>query len=421
MNETKYWVWLSMVFGIGSRRIWELMRFFQTAGEAYDDLKGGASALNFKENESQKIAKTDISLAERLIENCANKGIEVIGYGSRLYPPQLRYVANPPAVLYYNGNISCLIGTRTATAVGTRRASAYGLRVTAQICRELALKGIVIVSGFAVGTDITAQLAAADAGRPSACVLGCGIDVDYPRDNVRFRDHILDTGGVFVSEYPPGTQPHSGNFPCRNRILAALGRVAIVFEAAAKSGSIITANLASDQGRELFCLPPADITSSAYSGNVQLLRQGAAPLLSAQDVLDCFRIGGPNDSEIRSDISAKGFAPVMEPDPQRKRELMEEMLARMNVTQGMPEAPQTEAVPAENTNKPAAEPDLSGLEGVQLEIARLLVKGPLHADVIAQRTGADAASLMAELTELELTGCIRSLPGKMFELIQGES
>ena len=421
MNETKYWVWLSMVFGIGSRRIWELMKFYQTAGEAYDDLSRGASALNFKENESENIAKTDISLAERLIDNCSSKGIEVIGYGSRLYPPQLRYVANPPAVLYYKGNISCLRGTRTATAVGTRRASAYGLRVTSQICRELALKGVVIVSGFAVGTDITAQLAAADEGRPSACVLGCGIDVDYPRENVRFRDHILETGGVFISEYPPGTPPHSGNFPKRNRILAALGRVAVVFEASAKSGSLITANLASDQGRELFCLPPADITSSAYSGNVQLLRQGAALLLSAQDVLDCFRIGGANDSEIRRDLSENIFMPDMQPDPQRKRELRDEMLARINVTQGMPETAEKAEAPAAAPVKKAAEPDLSELEGVQLEIAKLLLEGALHADVIAQRTGADAASLMAELTELELSGVVRSLPGKMFELIQGES
>ena len=420
MNETKYWVWLTCVFGIGSRRIWEAMKFFQSAQEAYDMLTGGETALRLNEKETEKLRSTDTSLAERIIENCAAKGISVIGYSDRYYPPQLRYIANPPAALYYKGNISCLKGTRTATAVGTRRATEYGLRVTSQICRDLALRGVVIVSGFAVGTDITAQLAAADAGRPSACVLGCGIDVDYPRDNIRYREHILETGGVFVSEYPPGTQPHSGNFPARNRILAALGRVAVVFEASSKSGSLITANLASDQGRELFCLPPADIMSSTYSGNVHLLRQGAALLLGAQDVLDCFRIGGANDNEIRRDLSPADAAPAIMITPERQRELREDMLARINVTQGIPE--RTEPVrKAKAPVKKLSEADLSGLEGVQLDIARLLLEGALHADIISQKCGLDVASLMAELTELEITGRIRSLPGNMFELVQGES
>ena len=420
MNETKYWVWLTCVFGVGSRRIWEIMRFFRSASEAYDMLNAGEPDVRLNEKETENLRSTDLSTAEQMMDNCAGKGISVICYSDSLYPPQLRHIANPPAVLYYRGSISCLRGTRSVTAVGTRRATEYGLRVTSQICRDLALRGVVIVSGFAVGTDITAQLAAADAGRPSACVLGCGIDVDYPRDNVRYREHIIETGGVLISEYPPGTQPHSGNFPARNRILAALGRVAVVFEASAKSGSLITANLASDQGRELFCLPPADITSSTYSGNVALLRQGAALLLSAQDVLDSFRIGGANDSEIRSDLSPAEALPVINVTPERKRELRDDMLARINVAQGTEKLNAgrvTAAAPAKKTS----EPDLSRLEGVQLDIAKLLLGGALHADVIAQKTGLGAAMLMAELTELEISGVIRSLPGNMFELIQGES
>ena len=420
MNETKYWVWLSMVFGVSSRRIWEVMKFFQNAGEAYELLRSGELALKLSDSENERLRKTDISVAERVIENCGNKDIKVVGYGDALYPPQLRYIANPPAALYYKGSISCLKGTRSVTAVGTRRASAYGMKIASQICRELALRGIVIISGFAVGTDITAQLAAADAGRPSACVLGCGIDVNYPRDNFRYREHIIETGGVFVSEYPPGTQPHSGNFPTRNRILAALGRVAVVFEASAKSGSLITANLAVDQGRELFCLPPADITNNAYSGNVQLLRQGASMLLSAQDIIDCFRIGGANDNEIRLDLNKDGAAFGVPDISVRRPKLREERLADINVTKGI-----TETDKAVEEQKPVQEkqnaPDLSELDEQQRMIAEMLSDGALHADIIAQRSGLDAASLMAELTELEISGYIRSLPGKMFELIQGES
>ncbi len=417
-EETKYWVWLTMVFGVGNRRIWEAMSLFGSAKEAYDTLSSDHSQLKLKDNEIRNITDTDVSSAEQLIERCSEKDICVIGYDSSDYPPQLRHIAVPPAVLYYKGNISCLKGTRTVTAVGTRKASPYGLKVTAKICSELAQNGIVIVSGFALGTDITSQIAAADAGRPTACVLGCGIDIDYPKGNLRFRDHILETGGVFVSEYPPGTPPHARNFPTRNRILAALGRAAVVFEASQKSGSLITANMAADQGRELFCLPPADIMSEAYSGNCQLLRNGAVPLLSSQDILDCFRIGGSNDKEIRRE-AAETFG-MPKPVVSDNREMLSELFSKLDVSIGAVETQpraKTDEVPKNKKKKSSAAPVLpEGLSDIQKSIAELLINEPVHADTIAQKLGIDAAELMTELTELEIMGVINSLPGKMFEI-----
>jgi len=418
VEDTKYWLWLTMVFGIGSRRIWEAMSLFSSAREAYDVLTGDRSKLRLNDKETENIAGTDISAAEQIIESCAEKNISVIGYDSADYPPQLRHIAVPPAVLYYKGSISCLKGTRTVTAVGTRKASPYGLRVTARICSELAQNGVIIVSGFALGTDITSQIAAADMGRPTACVLGCGIDVDYPRGNIRFRDHILETGGVFISEYPPGTPPHSRNFPNRNRILAALGRAAVVFEASQKSGSLITANMASDQGREVFCLPPADIMSEAWSGNCHLLRNGAVPLLSSQDILDCFRIGGSNDKEIRRE-AAESFG-MPKPVISDSREMLSELFAELDVSIGAAdiEAPvKSVKVPvkkAQKSSEPAKLP--VGLTDIQKKIAEMLTDGPVHADMIAQKLGMDAAVLMTELTELEIMGAVTSLPGKMFEI-----
>ena len=417
-EETKYWVWLTMVFGVGNRRIWEAMSLFSSAKEAYDTLSSDHSQLKIKDNALRNITDTDVSSAEQLIERCSEKDICVIGYDSSDYPPQLRHIAVPPAVLYYKGNISCLKGTRTVTAVGTRKASPYGLKVTAKICSELAQNGIVIVSGFALGTDITSQIAAADAGRPTACVLGCGIDIDYPKGNLRFRDHILETGGVFVSEYPPGTPPHARNFPTRNRILAALGRAAVVFEASQKSGSLITANMAADQGRELFCLPPADIMSEAYSGNCQLLRNGAVPLLSSQDILDCFRIGGSNDKEIRRE-AAETFG-MPKPVVSDNREMLSELFSKLDVSIGAVETQpraKTDEVPKNKKKKSPAAPVLpEGLSDIQKGIAELLINEPVHADTIAQKLGIDAAELMTELTELEIMGVINSLPGKMFEI-----
>ncbi|MBR4627715.1 MAG: DNA-processing protein DprA [Ruminococcus sp.] len=419
MNGTKYWLWLTMVFGVGSKRVWEAMSLFSTPQEAYNALSGGAPDLRLTSAEMKNIRSTDLAAAEQLLESAASKGIYAVGYGEPGYPPQLRHIAVPPALLYYKGNISCLTGKRTVTAVGTRNASEYGIRVAREVCRELAMSGIVIISGFALGTDITAQLAAADAGRPSACVLGCGIDTDYPRGNIRYREHILETGGVFVSEYPPGTPPHSQNFPCRNRILAALGRVTLVFEASAKSGSLITANLAVDQGRELFCLPPYDIMSSACSGNSLLIRQGAAPLLGVQDVLDCFRIGSPNDLEIRQETAKAPVRMISEALLEKQAAVREKMSGKLEVMRAADIVTEQEVPDVQQAVQTEPQPkaaDFSGLEENHRRIAELMLAGPVHADYISQSLGMDASELMTELTEMEIAGVIRSLPGKMFEI-----
>lgn len=418
MNETKYWLWLAMVFGTGNRRIWEAVSLYGNAKETCFALTEGAPELGLTDDEINAVSSVPLSRAAEYIGQCGKMGISVIGYSDPEYPAQLRHIFNPPAVLYYKGNISCLSGRRTVTAVGTRRASDYGLNAAYRICGELAGNGFVIVSGFALGTDITAHMAAVEHNSPTACVMGCGIDVDYPRDNFKFRDAIIANGGVFVSEFPPGTPPHPGNFPRRNRILAGLGYAAIVFEASLKSGSLITADLAAAQGRDVFCLPPADIFSSSFSGNADLLRNGANALFSAQDVMDCFLIGGVLDREIRSGgiASVSGFgyergrssggeALIDDIKSSSKRAGRKNRKKRSGgETSGAEEAINEKE---ENTFR-------EELTGLQQTILDLISSGTAHADVIAQSLGMDAAALMTELTELEIMGVIRSLPGKMF-------
>ena len=427
MDDTKYWLWLTMIFGTGSSRLWQAMNVFDSAKTAYYELSSGAHGLKLKDNEIRNINSTSLDDAVKYITECEKKGIHIAGCGSREYPPQLRHIMSPPAVLYYKGNISCL-RSRTITAVGTRHASDYGLEAARRICTELAMDGIVIVSGFACGTDITSHLAAADSGRPTACVLGCGIDVDYPRENIGYRERILENGGVFISEYQPGTRPFSSNFPKRNRILAALGYAAVIFEASLKSGSLITANLTAEQGRDVFVLPPADIFGSRFSGNIQLLKEGAQLLLDSRSVLDCFRIGGAVDGEIRSEqsvqISGFGVKPLasqvqtpvekaLSDKSERKPKKSAPMREKTRDT-----APEPTAAKASDRTAPAEEA-YADLTEIERKICGLLADGELHADMIAQRLEIDASELMVELTELELIGVIRSKPGKIFELIRG--
>jgi len=249
-------------------------------------------------------------------------------------------------------------------------------------------------------------MAAADIGRPTVCVMGCGVDVDYPKPNFRYRDTILAAGGVFISEFPPGTPPNSPNFPKRNRVLAALGAAAVVFQAGAKSGSLITANLAAGQGREVLCLPPADIFSGEFAGNVKLLRDGALPMYDASDVMDC--ITGKKKKSAETSAVRRGaevLGETREPSADEINGLMRAMNGIDDVKKEPAERPE--------------QPELSGeLSETQRRIAEELMNGALHADELAQRLELDPSVLMTELTELEIFGTVRSLPGKMFELIR---
>lgn len=412
MKETKYWIWLTMVFGIANNRIWQAMCLYETALDAYNSLKNGYSSLNLNDNEMKNIHSVSLSKVEEFIESCEKKGIAVICYNDDEYPKTLKHIYNPPAVIYCWGNISCLGNRRTVTAVGTRNVSQYGSEAAERICRELAEKGILIVSGFALGTDITAHLAAARLRKPTICVLGCGVDVDYPKANVGYKQLILNSGGLFISEYPPGTPPHGYNFPKRNRILAALGRVTVVFEASINSGSLITAGMAAEQGRDVFSLPPADIFSGNYMGNAALIRDGAIPLLSSMDILDCFKAGGSVDMEIRSEIYT-GISSFLTEDNKPDNGGLRTEKYKLNADSAHLE---TTEKSSESEKDVAKSERYNELNELQKQIAGLLESECLHADIIAGRLGIGPSELMTELTELEMLGTVRSLPGKMYEI-----
>ncbi len=405
MDDVKYWLWLNMVFGTGNHRIWEIISLYRTAENAYAALTDRESVVSLNEKEMKNAAEIPLSNAESFVFSCKKRGIGVIAYTDPEYPKQLEHIYNPPSVLYYKGNISCLQTKLTVTAVGTRKATAYSLKAAKEICSELSARGAVIISGFAMGVDLACSMAAAEIGRPTVCVMGCGVDVDYPKQNFAYRDPILAAGGVFVSEFPPGTPPISPNFPKRNRILAALGRAVVVFEAGTRSGSLITANLAAGQGRDVLCLPPADIFSEAFVGNIKLLRDGAIPMYSASDVIDCIT------------FRKKQYAPEAMPkraaEPAAEKTLTaDEMTEMMKVLNGISDEPPH----TKHEIRKAQLPD--NLSEQQRKIAEALENGPLHADELASLLEIDTGELMTELTELEIFGTVRSLPGKMYELIR---
>jgi DNA processing protein len=223
------------------------------------------------------------------VERLAVDGYRFLPRSSPDFPPLLRAIHDPPAGLFLRGGAEPELLSQPAVAiVGARASSGYGASVGRSLGRELSSAGLVVVSGLARGIDAEAHRGALEGGAPTVAVLGCGIDRDYPAAHAELARRIAESG-LIVSEYSPGVEPAPWRFPARNRIVAGLCAATVVVEARERSGALITADLALEEGREVFAVP-GEITSSLSAGTNALLKLGATPLTSAADVLASFGI-----------------------------------------------------------------------------------------------------------------------------------
>jgi DNA processing protein len=217
----------------------------------------------------------------------SERGLRFLGRSEAAFPPLLRAIHDPPIGLFVRGTADAELLARPAVAVvGARACSAYGSHVARTLARELAAAGLVVVSGLARGVDGAAHRGALEAGGLTVAVLGCGIDRDYPASHRELARGISESG-LIVSEYAPEVEPAPWRFPARNRVIAGLAVATVVVEARERSGALITADLALEEGREVFAVP-GEITSSLSKGTNALLRSGAAPLTAVGDVLEHF-------------------------------------------------------------------------------------------------------------------------------------
>lgn len=220
---------------------------------------------------------------ELIAKELRQKGIGVITRENAQYPDLLRHIANAPCILYYCGRLSLLNKTSLAV-VGSRRATAYGLSQARHLSAELAKHGLVITSGMARGIDTAAHQGALEGGGDTIAVLGCGLDVPYPRENSGLLQRIKEKGLV-ISEYPPGTAPLNYNFPIRNRIISGISQAVFVVEAQARSGTLITCDFALEQGKDIFALP-GPVTNPNSIGTLRLIQNGAKLVIHSGDILE---------------------------------------------------------------------------------------------------------------------------------------
>lgn len=282
--DLKEWIWFANLKGITTRKKAELLRLFNSPAEIYkaDAIELAKTGVLNRDNITAVLSKEYRDTVDRTIEEIDKKNINVITLNSSTYPELLKNICDPPVCLYVKGKLHA--DELSIAVVGSRRASGYGITVARKISGELAQSNICVISGMARGIDTAAHVGALSVKGRTIAVLGCGIDLVYPPENKKLMEQIIEYGAV-ISEYPPGVEPAPHHFPVRNRIVSGMSVGVLVVEAGEKSGSLITAQLALEQGRDVYALP-GNVISINSKGTNKLIQDGAKLVTSVQDILD---------------------------------------------------------------------------------------------------------------------------------------
>jgi len=368
-EDLKYWIALKSVAGVGNVVFPALLEKFGSPQAVFGASAAGLAEVRGIAKETVKeithFNQWDKVKAE--LELILKNKIDIITYQDKLYPEKLLNIYDRPPYIYVRGALH--EDDINIAVVGSRQASSYGKYTTEKIGRELAQKGITVVSGMARGIDSAAHRGAISGRGRTIAVLGSGLDVIYPPENKKLYLEIIETGAV-ISEYPMGTPPRSSNFPARNRIISGMSYGVVIVEAGEKSGSLITARLALDQGREVFAVP-GSIDSPGSRGTNKLIKQGAKLIENTEDILE----------EIVPQLETK----------------------RLRATESAPSPQETEIHPPE-------------LNAGERKIIALLSLKKLHIDDLISMTGLTSSEILSALTRLELKGIVQQHPGKLFSL-----
>lgn len=392
----KFWLWLATRKGLSPRGAALAASCFPSVEALYYADAAAYEAAGLKNY--QPLLEKDMWLPTEILRRCYDLGISLLTWQDAAYPQLLRSLEDPPVVLYYRGLLPDFSGLSIAV-VGTRGASAYGLAQARHLGYGLGRCGCTLVSGGAKGIDTAALEGALTGGGPVVCVLGGGVDVVYPASNRSLFQDVAQRG-CLLSEYPPGTRPKPEHFPVRNRIISGLCQGVVVVEAPEKSGALITANWALDQGRDVFALP-GNLGVANFGGNLRILREGAILVRDVRDILQEYQ-------GVYPELFQKSTAVAKQP-PQRAAEVPP------------PETPApTETTAAEATTVQIDQALLDTMSLDEQSICRLLQEGTKQIDNIVDEAQIPAGRALAALTLLEVKGVVRRLPGRRFALARAK-
>ncbi len=398
MNYDLYWIWLSCGLGAGASCLDLVSHYEWNPYEIYGTTFNELFGLNvLTKKQVEKLKSFSIEKAEEILRVSNENGWKIVTPSSEYYPPNLLNLQDLPLVLFVDGDETALVSELSVSVVGARKASDYGVSVARALSSAMASIGFTIVSGGALGIDSAAHKGALDENGKTICVLGCGLGTKYLMDNEDLRKQITKKGAI-ITEFPPFTPASRTTFPLRNRIISGLTLGTVVVEAGERSGSLITARLAGEQGRDVFAVP-GDLVSSSFLGTNNLIRNGARAVFSPNDILEeyCYKFYDklnikerfPDDEIIRR---TQGYL---------LQKQAEEKIPKQ-------ETPRVET----HTKKPAP----SYLTPNALVVYEFIGENPVHIDEITLGCNLSTDKILSAITELEIYGLVTQMSGRRYKI-----
>lgn len=438
----EHWVWLSQL-KIDIKSAHRLLERFGEPQRIHEATERELAAPELPRDAREALRDRDLREARAIIAQCDHEGFRIVTMQDAAYPDRLRNIDLPPLLLYTAGQLPSFDEEAAIAVVGTRRCSEMAENIAYTFGYELSEKGMLVISGMAKGIDAAANSGALASGARTVAVLGCGLDHCYPESSRLIYESLRSGRGCLISEYPPGTAPYPSNFPARNRIISGLAAGILVVAAPERSGSLITASRALEQGREIFVVP-GGITEQEFIGSNALIKSGAIPVTTPKDIIayyygrfpDAFdpeRISEymQNGSETAEQLRvarrpasyraasrpAYGYGAETPVRTERRSgaqrllslfsgERREEDREKRGKTGGRREEKRKIELPAE----------FSDDHRRVVELLQNCADGTAHSDELVNQSGLPAADVLSILTDLELEGVVTALPGKRFQI-----
>ena len=393
-DNVDIWLWLTMVMKPNNPRLGKIL-----AECGFNAAKAG---VIIRDGRDPTLAAGEISRAKAIrlgtvrefAAFCEKSGVSIISYESENYPENLRKIENPPAVLFVLGNADGLNSAPLLTVVGTRNVSDYGISVTDYLVKPLAKAGAVIVSGMALGTDKAAHNACLDVGGRTLAFPGCGVLETHPAENADLKAKIIENGGAIISELLPDAKASSWYFKRRDAVMAGISHATLVIEAAEKSGSLVTAECAKNQGKTVFAVPPRDIISGNFSGNAGLIRSGAVSAFDFSDIA----------SVLEKTSKSADFA-------EKLKKAANEAAGKKD-SEKSPKQPKSEKIPEKSEKSPEEKISAKALEESALgelgdvgkQVVKALAESPDTVENLMEKLGLDYGTAIEALISLEISG-----------------
>lgn len=400
-----HWIWLAHRPSLNDRQRLRVLETYGGDAEAVFFAKESdfAALEELSPEEILALGDKNLTEAQEILRKCEDKHIRLCSFDQPEYPERLRQIPDPPVLLYYKGTLPDTAAAPVIAAVGTRKASAYGQTVAQRLGFQIAQCGGILVSGLAQGIDGRAMQGALMGGGQVIGVLGCGADLVYPRQNRGLFEEVAKSG-CLLTEYPPETPPLGWHFPRRNRIISGLSNGVVVIEAPERSGSLITARQAAEQGRDVFVVP-GNVDVDSFVGSNALLRDGAIPVRNGWDVLAEYQALYPHMRRRPEQEEAAMELPQVAQKPLEPKAKSASKKKKSEKALGS-----GEKSAYNQENKP-----LPQLSDEEQSIVELLTQ-PVLVDEIIEQVQLPAARVLALLTVLQIKGVVRQLPGKRVAL-----